>query len=133
MRYPIAIEPGDDGTAFGVVVPDLPGCFSAGDTLDEALANASEAIALWIETVLDDGGIVPPPGALEVHRADPEFDGWIWALVEVDPAQLSDETERVDITLPTRLLRRIDACASRHRETRSGFLARAALDALNRD
>lgn len=133
MRYPIAIEPGDDGTAFGVVVPDLPGCFSAGDTLDHAVASAGEAIALWIETVLDDGGTVPPPGALEVHRADPEFAGWIWALVEIDPAQLSEETEQVDITLPTRLLRRIDACASRHRETRSGFLARAALDALQRD
>jgi predicted RNase H-like HicB family nuclease len=46
MRYPIAIEPGDAKTAFGVAVPDLPGCFSAGDTLDEAIANAAEAIGL---------------------------------------------------------------------------------------
>ena len=44
MRYPIAIETGDDSHAFGVVVPDLPGCFSAGDTLDEAIDNAKEAI-----------------------------------------------------------------------------------------
>jgi hypothetical protein len=35
MRYPVAIEPGHDTAAFGVVSPDLPGCFSAGDTLDE--------------------------------------------------------------------------------------------------
>ena len=40
MKYPIAIEPGDDKHAYGVVVPDLPGCFSAGDTLDEAMDNA---------------------------------------------------------------------------------------------
>jgi predicted RNase H-like HicB family nuclease len=40
MRYPIAIETGDAEHAYGVVVPDLPGCFSAGDTLDEALANS---------------------------------------------------------------------------------------------
>jgi len=46
MRYPVVIEPGDEGHAFGVVVPDLPGCFSAGDTLDEALANVEEAILL---------------------------------------------------------------------------------------
>jgi predicted RNase H-like HicB family nuclease len=32
MRYPIAIEPGHDSTAWGVVVPDLQGCFFAGDT-----------------------------------------------------------------------------------------------------
>jgi predicted RNase H-like HicB family nuclease len=133
MRYPIAIEPGDATNAFGVVVPDLPGCFSAGDTLDEALSNASEAIALWIETVLDDGGTVPAPGRLETHRANPEFAGWIWALAEVDPALLSDKAERVNITLPARLLRRIDDYARAHHETRSGFLARAAMGAMHPD
>ena len=49
MRYPIAIEICTDSTAFGVVVPDLPGCFSAGDTLDEAITNAEEAAAAWID------------------------------------------------------------------------------------
>ena len=85
MRYPIAIEPGDDTHAWGVVAPDLPGCFSAGDTLDEAIANASEAITLWIETVLDDGGDIPKPGSVSAHRENPDFAGWIWALAEVDP------------------------------------------------
>ena len=42
MRYPIAIEPGDNQHAFGVVVPDLPGCFSAGDSLDEAMAQTHD-------------------------------------------------------------------------------------------
>jgi len=130
VKYPIAIEPGNDHSAFGVVVPDLPGCFSAGDTLDEALANAGEAIALWIETVLDDGGLVPPPGRLETHGANPEFTGWVWALAEVDPALLSDDAEPVSVTLPTRLLRRIDEHARTHHETRSGFLARAAIGAM---
>ncbi len=130
VKYPIAIEPGVDRSAFGVVVPDLPGCFSAGDTLDEALNNASEAIALWIETVLDDGGTVPPPGRLETHRAHPDFAGWVWGLAGVDPALLSDQAERVNITLPTRLLRRIDEYARAHHETRSGFLARAAIGAM---
>jgi hypothetical protein len=40
LRYPFAIETGDGKRAFGVVVPDLPGCFSAGDTLDDALIDA---------------------------------------------------------------------------------------------
>ena len=53
MRYPIAIETGDSKHAFGVVVPDLPGCFSAGDTLDEALTNAREAILLHLEGLLE--------------------------------------------------------------------------------
>ena len=46
MRYPFAIEPGDETHAFGVIVPDLPGCYSAGDTLEEAHANAVESAEL---------------------------------------------------------------------------------------
>ena len=45
MKYPIAIEPGDESRAWSVVVPDLPGCFSAADSgIDEAIENAKEAI-----------------------------------------------------------------------------------------
>ena len=130
MRYPIAIEPGDESTALGVVVPDLPGCFSAGDMLDEAVANAAEAIALWIDTVLDDGGIIPPPARLEAHRANPEYAGWTWALVEAAPALLSDQLERIDVTLTARLVRQIDDYARRHHETPSDFIARAVAAAM---
>jgi len=127
MRYPIAIEPGDDTHAWGVVAPDLPGCFSAGDTLDEAIVNASEAITLWIEAVLDDGGDIPKPSSVSTHRENPEFAGWIWALAEVDPAFLEDQTERVNITLPRRVLARLDAKARAAGESRSGFIAHLAL------
>ena len=44
MKFVIAIEPGTGTTAWGVAVPDLPGCFSAGDTMDEAMENARHAI-----------------------------------------------------------------------------------------
>jgi predicted RNase H-like HicB family nuclease len=126
MRYPIAIEQADN-CAFGVVVPDLQGCFSAGDTLDEAIDNAKEAIELWLETVIDDGGKVPEPSNIDIHRAKREFKGWIWAIVEVDLAKLSDKVERVNITLPSRVLRRIDQAARAAGETRSGFIAHLAL------
>jgi predicted RNase H-like HicB family nuclease len=129
MKYPIAIEPGDAGHAFGVTVPDLPGCFSAGDTLDEAIDNAKEAIELWLETVIDDGGAVPEPRPIAEHQANPEFAGWIWAVVSVDLAQLSDKAERINITLPARVLRRIDAAAKSAGESRSGFIAHLALRA----
>ena len=59
MRYPIAIESGDPRHADGVVVLDLPGCFSAGDTLEAALVNAREAVLLHMEGLLDDGMPVP--------------------------------------------------------------------------
>ncbi len=129
MNYVIAIEPGDRRHAFGVVVPDLPGCFSAGDTLDDALANAREAIELWLETVIDDGQPVPQPKALAQHQANADYAGWVWAVVPVDLASLSDKAERVNITLPARVLRRIDQAAKAAGETRSGYIARRVLAA----
>jgi predicted RNase H-like HicB family nuclease len=140
MRFPIAIEPGNDTQAFGVVVPDLPGCFSAGDTLDEAIANAPEAIAnapeailLHLESLLEEDTPLPEAHPLEEHRKNPEFDGWLWAIVDVDLNALSDKIERVNITLPHRVLRALDVFAKRHGESRSGFLARAALMAMREE
>jgi predicted RNase H-like HicB family nuclease len=132
VRYPIAIETGDAGHAYGVVVPDLPGCFSAGDTLDEALANAQEAILLHIEGLLDDGEPVPKAGEIDHLRRKRQFRNWTWAIVDVDMSQLGDKAARINVTLPQRILRAIDAHARRHGETRSGFLARAALDAMRK-
>ncbi len=129
MRYPIAIEPGDSKHSFGVVVPDLPGCFSAGDTLDDAIDNAREAIELWLETVIDDGGPIPEVRSISEHHANPEFSGWVWAVVDVDLSSLSDKAERINITLPARILRCIDAAAKAAHETRSGYIAHLALRA----
>ena len=67
MRYPIAIEPGDDEHSFGVIVPDLPGCFSAGDTVEEAIANSEEAILLWLEDAFESERDVPDPRPIEEH------------------------------------------------------------------
>lgn len=127
MHYAIAIETGTDTQAYGVVVPDLPGCFSAGDTLDEAMLNAKEAIELWLEVAIDDGLAVPEPQTLAVHQAQRGFKGWTWGLVTVDIASLSDKAERINITLPSRVLRRIDQAAKNAGESRSGYIARRAL------
>lgn len=72
MKFLIAIEPGTDNTAYGVVVPDLPGCFWAGDTLEEAFDNAREAILAHCETSAEDGGELPQTLAMAVHQADPD-------------------------------------------------------------
>jgi predicted RNase H-like HicB family nuclease len=129
MRYPIAIELGGD-TAYGVAVPDLPGVFSAGDTLDEALANAEEAILLGLEDYLERGEAFPAPSDLAALVAGKTYRGWTWFVVDVDISKLSTKAVRVNITLPDRVLSSIDAYATAHGETRSGFLARAAVAAM---
>jgi predicted RNase H-like HicB family nuclease len=128
VRYPIAIEPGTDVTAFGVIVPDLPGCFSAGDTLDEAIVGAEEAAAAWIDAALDAGHAIPAPSSLDAIRRMPDYDGWTFGVITLDPTLLDDTTERVNITLPRRVLKRLDALARAAGESRSGYIAHLTLE-----
>ena len=129
MLYPVAIEPGTDIEAFGVIVPDLPGCYSAGDTLEEAVAHAEEAITAWLEVALDAGQPIPQPSDIEtLRKAHKVPKGWVWALVKIDPAVMDDTLERVNISLPRRVLHRLDVHAKAAGETRSGFIARMALE-----
>ena len=123
MRYPIAIEAGTEQTAFGVAVPDLPGCFSAGDTLDEALECAEEAAAAWIDAALDAGEAIPVARSLDALQRDPAYRGWAFGVIAVDPALFDDSVERVNITLPRRVLHRLDALAKAAHASRSGFIA----------
>jgi predicted RNase H-like HicB family nuclease len=72
MHHYIAIvEDAGPETAIGVWVPDLPGCFSAGDTVDEAIANAPQAIALYAEALAKDGRALPEPHSLADLKNDP--------------------------------------------------------------
>lgn len=129
MRYPIAIEPGNDSAAWGVVVPDLPGCFSAGDTQEEAIVNAEEAIEAWIEAALDAGQEIPAPSSLQdLQSANPEYAGWVWGLVKIDPDALDNTVERVNISLPRRVLHRLDVLAKTESESRSGLIARMTIE-----
>jgi predicted RNase H-like HicB family nuclease len=127
MRYPIVIERGTKTAAWGVVVPDLPGCFSAGDTLEEALANAEEAAAAWIDATLDAGGLVPAPSPAEAIARRPEHRGWMLGVISIDPALLDDTVERINITLPKRVLMRLDSKAREAGESRSSYIAKMAV------
>jgi predicted RNase H-like HicB family nuclease len=72
MTHYAAIIEEEEGKAFGVWFPDLPGCISAGDTLDEAMLNAAEALALWAEAMIESGQKIPPARSLTDLKADPE-------------------------------------------------------------
>lgn len=131
MKFLIAIEPGNDTTAWGVVVPDLPGCFSAGDTLEEAFDNAKEAIEAHCEVLAEDGAALPVPRPMKEHQAKREFKGWTWAVVEAPVERYFGPATKINITVPARVLVRIDEFARDHGETRSGFLVRAAQQAMH--
>ena len=58
MEYSVVVHPAEEG-GFWVEVPALPGCYSQGETVDEALVNVREAIGLYLEALRDDGQDVP--------------------------------------------------------------------------
>lgn len=129
MRFPVVLHT-DDGTAYGVTVPDLPGCFSAGDTLDEALDSALEAIDLHVQGLLEDGQRLPAVQPLAVHQANPDYQGAVFAVVDAPVERYLGPAEKLNITLPRLLLAQIDDYTASHNLSRSGFLAKAAIAAM---
>jgi predicted RNase H-like HicB family nuclease len=126
MNYPIVIHK-DPDSDYGVCVPDLPGCFSAGSSIDEAIAMAMEAIELHMEGLIEAGQPVPRPQSIECHRRNPDYRGGIWALICVDPANLRLNAKRINITMPKRVLDAVDRAAADESDTRSGLLTKAAV------
>jgi len=83
MKFILAMHT-DDGISYGVTVPDLPGCFSAGDTLDEALEMAKEAIDFHYEGMIEGGLEIPAPRTIAEHKKTQDFEDAVWAVVDVD-------------------------------------------------
>jgi predicted RNase H-like HicB family nuclease len=127
MAQYIALIHKDAGSDYGVSFPDLPGCVSAGASLDEARAMAEEALALHLEGMAEDGEAPPEPSSLDAVMADPENRDGVAILVNAD---LKTRSVRVNITLPEDTLQAIDRYAEDHGFTRSGFLAAAAKRAI---
>jgi len=126
MQYPILIHK-DPDSDYGVTVPDLPRCFSAGKDIKEAIKNAREAIECHIDGLLADNDPIPLRKSIEEHLENPDYSGGVLAMVEVDLSGLGGKTTRINISLPARFLRQIDEYTHQHGGNRSGFLVDAAM------
>ena len=83
MRFAIVLHK-DEESSYGVTVPDLPGCFSGAETLDDAFLAAQEAILLHLEGMLADGEPLPTAQPVEAHIANEDYMGGVWGFVDVD-------------------------------------------------
>ncbi len=122
MRYYHAVVHKDEDSAFGVQFPDLPGCFSAADEIEDVIPNAIEALSLWFE----DADEVEPRTVEAVRKdaADDLAEGAF--LIMVPWIGRNSKPARVNISLDRAMLDAIDAAAGMRRLTRSAFLAEAA-------
>jgi predicted RNase H-like HicB family nuclease len=128
MASYIALLRKDSDSDYSVDFPDFPGCVTAGTTLDEARRMAAEALSFHVEGMLADGEVLPEASTLDRIVSDRFNRDAVPFLVDVpDEVQKS---VRVNITVPERDLRAIDAKAAKRGMTRSGFLLAAARRAI---
>lgn len=121
----------DDG--WDVIFPDFPGCISQGDTAQEAMENAVEALALHIEGMVAEGQELPAPSRpnapLPEWIDESDMQTPIHAFLQIE---VPGKSMRINITMDVALLDRLDAAANRDGTTRSGYLAQAAREKLQR-
>jgi predicted RNase H-like HicB family nuclease len=120
MTSYIALLRKDADSDFGVEFPDFPGCVTAARTLEAARSAASEALALHVEGVREDGTALPTPSSLDTIMADAANRSAVAFLVDV-PARPA-RSVRINVMLPADLVAAIDGATT----NRSGFLAEAA-------
>lgn len=127
MRY-IAFVHKEPDSVYGVSFPDLPGCISAGETIDDAVSNAVEALAGHVRMLEADGDPVPPPRDFDAIMADPELEeDRLGAMTTIVPlVRDRGSTARINVSFDLGLLEAIDAAAKARKQTRSAFLASAA-------
>jgi predicted RNase H-like HicB family nuclease len=130
MSHYIALVHKDHDSAFGVQFPDVPGCFSASDRMDDLVGNAMEALSFWAE---DEA--MPAARSIEQIVADPEIAAELAAgafLVSVPFAKNDARLVTANISMERGMLKAIDAAAKRRKLTRSAFLAQAARHEIGR-
>lgn len=129
-RYFTAVIEGGSEPGFGVFFPDLPGCASAGDTIDEAARNAEEALTLHLHGMAEDGDPIPAATPPDRLRLDPEVKVAAMMLVKAD---VGGRAIRLNISMEEGLVQAIDEAARARNLTRSRFLAEAARRAIKED
>ena len=125
-RYTVLI----DGTAgaYGVVFPDLPGCTAMGETIDEALINAVEALRQWVEIASARGRAIPEPRSPDAIRAEDFAAGA--TLGSVTLVRKLGRSVKANLSLDSGILAAIDATASRLGISRSALVEKLAEDRL---
>ena len=114
-RYPAFLD-GEAG-AYGVTFPDLPGIVAMGETMDDALLHAEEALRDYVTETEADG--IPVAEASPIERVSPPEGA---TLVTVPLIRLSGRTVRANLTLDEGVVAFMDSEARRRQMTRKAFV-----------
>ena len=130
--YIALVEFDDEIGTYGVIIPDIPGFSSGGDTYEEAIRNATEGLAFHLEGMIEDGDEIPEPNCWEEIRE--KWDGWkdwtnlvqTYFIAHIPIIPKSSEIPVV-VSMDSDLVSRIDSVS----QNRSAFLISAAENMLS--
>lgn len=128
-RYLALIEFDAAADAYGLVIPDFPGCNAMGTTFEEAEANGVEALREWAADILAEADALPRARDIAELRRDPSLsDDFTPNVVVTSLPVFIDEgrTVRANVSMDAALLAEIDEAARLRGLTRSAFLVSAA-------
>lgn len=121
VYYTAILERGEEN--YGVFFPDLPGCIAVGDTQEEALQNADEILAIYIDDLVERKQAFPKPTLPSNIEKDEDVDEVARVLFK---ATVPDKKQRINIILDESLIAAIDKVTS----NRSAYISNAVREAL---
>lgn len=103
LVYPACFYPYEDKPGYMVIVPDLPGCISGGDSLAEAIEMGIDAASGWVLDEMEDGKVVPKASKPESITANEEPNGFVSMLVldmDAYTEKYGSKAVRKNLTIP---------------------------------
>jgi len=122
MIYPAYVHVGDERHAHGVTLPDFDGCFTAADDYGDIPACVQEAVELHFE---GEDSELPSPSDIKDLEASGTFEGGVWMLIDIDISKLASRPMRLNVSLPSYIVKKMDSFASENHLTRSALIVKA--------
>lgn len=120
-----------DKQGYSVEIPDFPACVTCGDTLDEAVDHAHEALAMFVEEMMEKGEPLPEPSPKKVLLANPEYAERKAINISVNGD--GTDFEEFEVVMLGHLLKRVEKYSNLHGVSPADFLAAAAREAIKND
>ena len=132
MNYAIKIMKQSEGS-YLFTIPDMPGCSTTAKTLETGMDNLKQAVSDHLTILSEYGEDIPRAKTIDRYISNQGLEpNCIWALLDIDIVPFLGKSQKINVTLPELLIKKIDDRVSKTAEhkTRSGFIAHSCLKAL---
>ena len=134
MKYLLLITKKENEEKYLVTVPDLPGCQTLAESMNEGIENINHVISEHLNILTEYGEDIPHGKSIDHHMKNCHAVSPIWAIVDFDILPYLGKSHKINVTLPELLIKKIDDRVGKSPayKTRSGFIAASCLAELSK-